>query len=168
MRQWLITNFAFVTGLELHYKRIPPRIIAEEYLENSDGDIYDYKLWCFEGKVHSVMFLSERKTGDLKMAFYNQDWERLDLSYHFTRDPKQMPRPEQLEQMIAISERLSEGSRTQGSICICSITAKSSLERSRSRLQAAPATGIRRKRIACWVNCSVCRRRSQSHKREYI
>lgn len=109
MRQWLITNFAFVTGLELHYKRIPPRIIAEEYLENSDGDIYDYKLWCFEGKVHSVMFLSERKTGDLKMAFYNQDWERLDLSYHFTRDPKQMPRPEQLEQMIAISERLSEG-----------------------------------------------------------
>jgi len=109
MRQWLNTNFAFVTGLELHYKHIPARIIAEEYLENTDADLYDYKFWCFEGKVHSILFLSERNTGGLKMSFFNPQWERMDLSYDYPRHEKQIQRPAQLEQMIALSERIAKG-----------------------------------------------------------
>ena len=38
--KWMNTNFAFCNGLELHYKNIQPKIIAEEYLENNGGDLY--------------------------------------------------------------------------------------------------------------------------------
>ncbi len=71
--KWLHTNFAFAYGLELHYRDIPPKIIAEEYLENSNDDLYDYKVWCFQGKPEYVMFLAERHKG-LKMAFYDTNW----------------------------------------------------------------------------------------------
>ena len=109
LNSWLGTNFAFVTGLELHYQSIVPRIIAEEYLENEDRDLFDYKFWCFEGKVHSVMFLSERNTGGLKMSYFSPQWERINLSYDYPRHEKPAAKPKQLEQMIALSERLAEG-----------------------------------------------------------
>ena len=65
--EWLHTNFAFQDGLELHYKDIKPLIIAEKYIENDNQDLYDYKIWCFDGKAKYIQFLSERKEG-LKMA----------------------------------------------------------------------------------------------------
>lgn len=108
MNQWLATNFAFQNGLELNYKAARPRIIAEEYLENAGGDLYDYKFWCFEGRVHYIMFLSERKNG-LKMAFFSRDWERVDLSYEYPRNKKQIQKPPQIDHMIELSERLSAG-----------------------------------------------------------
>lgn len=59
--QWMKTNFAFAAGLELHYLNIQPRIIAEEYHENIEGDLYDYKAYCFDGRVESIAFLSGKK-----------------------------------------------------------------------------------------------------------
>lgn len=108
MNRWLQTNFAFQNGLELNYKTIRPRIIAEEFLENGGGDLFDYKFWCFEGKVHYIMFLSERKRG-LKMIFFNRDWERVDLSYEYPRNKNEIPKPPQIDRMIELSERLSAG-----------------------------------------------------------
>ena len=51
--QWMKTNFAFVNGFELHYKDIPPKIIAEKYIENLD-QVYDYKIWCSNGKAKFI------------------------------------------------------------------------------------------------------------------
>lgn len=109
LNSWLAVNFAFVTGLELHYMHIPPRIIAEEYLENADGDLFDYKFWYFEGKLHSIMFLSERNMGGLKMSYYSPDWERIDLSYDYPRHDKLAEKPKKLAEMIALSDRIAEG-----------------------------------------------------------
>ena len=55
------TIFAFINGLELEYKNISPKIIAEEYIENYNNDIYDYKLWCYNGECEYIMVLSDRK-----------------------------------------------------------------------------------------------------------
>lgn len=61
MNKWIKQNYAFNLGYELQYLNIKPKIIAEEYLENDNGDINDYKIFCFDGKAESIMFLTERK-----------------------------------------------------------------------------------------------------------
>lgn len=109
---WMGENFAFKAGLELHYSAIPHKIIAEEFIENvgsGDGDLYDYKFWCFDGKVKYIQFLSGRNTNGLKMAFYDLDWKKQEFVYSFPLDTKDMPRPENLDEMIAVAEKLAAG-----------------------------------------------------------
>lgn len=103
---WMKMNFAFKFGLELHYMNIPPKIIAEEYLENDNNDLYDYKVFCFNGKAESIMYLSERKQG-LKMAFFDLNWNKLPFTYSFPRNEADIPKPKNLKLLIELSERLA-------------------------------------------------------------
>ena len=38
-------NYAIRVELELQYADIVPRIIAEQYIDELDGDIYDYRFF---------------------------------------------------------------------------------------------------------------------------
>lgn len=111
LNDWMQENFAFKHGLELHYSNISPKIIIEKFIENknSNGDLYDYKFWCFEGKVYYIQFLSERNTNGLKMAFYDRNWNKQKFAYSYPLDTKTITKPDNLEQMIKIAESLSEG-----------------------------------------------------------
>ena len=92
----------------MHYSDIPRKIIAEKYIENSDNDLYDYKVWCFNGKAHYVQFLSERNTDGLKMAFYDRDWNKQDFYNDFSYNPKEIPKPNNLDLLIELSEKLAK------------------------------------------------------------
>lgn len=107
LRRWLKDNFAWYF-MELQYEHIPPKIIAEEYLENRDGDLYDYKVWCFNGKAYYIMFLSERKQG-LKMAFYDLQWNKQNFVYNYPLQEQEIERPDNLDEMIEKAELLSAG-----------------------------------------------------------
>ena len=104
---WMRMNYAF-NGLELQYLNIKPKIIAEQYLENDNDDLYDYKVFCFDGKPESVMYLSERKHG-LKMAFFDLDWNKLPFVYTYPRNESEVPEPANLGLMIDLAKRLAEG-----------------------------------------------------------
>ena len=106
--KWMNTNFAFVNGLELQYMNIRPRIIAEAYLENENNDLYDYKVFCFNGKAESILFISERKAGK-KIDFFDTDWNRLPISCGFPQNEDEIAKPQNLELMIKLAEKLSEG-----------------------------------------------------------
>ena len=93
---WMHTNFAFRVGFELHYMNIPPKIIAEQYLENNNNDLYDYKVFCFNGKAESIMFLSDRKQ-KLKMSFYDLQWNKLPFVYSYQQNPDDIPKPMHLK-----------------------------------------------------------------------
>lgn len=108
LNKWLKCNFAYSAGLELHYKMIEPRIIAEEYLENTDGTLNDYKVFCFNGKAKYIMFLKDRNT-KLKMAFYDIDWNKMPFVYSYERLEEDIPKPNNLEELIGVSEKLAEG-----------------------------------------------------------
>lgn len=55
-------NFAFQYGFELQYMNIKPKIIAEEYLENNDNEgIYDFRVYCFNGKAKNIGFFSNTR-----------------------------------------------------------------------------------------------------------
>lgn len=109
INNWLNEDFAFRCGFEMHYSAIPRKIIAEKYIENNNNDLYDYKFWCFDGKVEYIQFLSERNTNGLKMAFYNKNWEKQDFVYTYPLDSKEIKEPENLDEMIKLSEILAQG-----------------------------------------------------------
>lgn len=108
VNHFLKTNFAFQNGFELHYKNIKPRILIEEYIENNNEDIYDYKVWCFNGKPQYIQFLSERSSG-LKMSFFDTDWKQMEFVYTYPRHEKAIPRPKNLDKMLELAEKLAQG-----------------------------------------------------------
>ena len=101
---WLNTNFAFINGLELHYKEISPKIIAEEYLENYNGDLYDYKVLCFNGNPYYILVDSERQTNH-KRNIYDLEWQLQPFSNYPNSDPKN--KPNNLDEMIFLANKLS-------------------------------------------------------------
>ncbi len=105
---WMGENFAFKAGFEFHYRDIVPKIIAEEYLENSDGDIFDYKLYCFDGKVKYIHFLKGRKT-QLRMAYFDREWKKQNFYHNHPIIKERIPKPDNLDKMIQLAEKLSEG-----------------------------------------------------------
>ena len=108
---WLHENYGDKLGTELHYRNIEPKIVIEQYLENeqSHGDLYDYKFWCFNGRVEYVLFMSERNTDGVKMAFYDREWRKQPFACSYPIDNKVNEKPDNLEQMITLAEKLSAG-----------------------------------------------------------
>lgn len=110
INKWMSENFAYKNGLELHYRDINPKIIIEKYLENLGAkDLFDYKFWCFNGKMEYIQFLSERKLSGLKMAFYDRKWNKQNFVYSYPLDDKNIARPYNLDLMISLAEKLGEG-----------------------------------------------------------
>lgn len=108
LNEWKQLNFAYYS-FEMHYKNIVPKIICEEYLENVKGDLYDYKVFCFHGIPKYIMFLAERLTNGLKMVFYDTEWKKQPFVYTYPMYEKEVPRPDNLEEMLELSAKLSEG-----------------------------------------------------------
>jgi hypothetical protein len=102
---WLNTNFAFVNGLELHYKGITPKIIAEPYLENDNGDLYDYKVLCFNGEPYYVLVDSDRQTNH-KRNIYDLEWNLQPFRDYPNSGPKN--KPNNLDEMIFLAKTLSK------------------------------------------------------------
>ncbi|OUN25713.1 ATP-grasp fold amidoligase family protein [Pseudoflavonifractor sp. An85] len=105
---WMGLNYAFCNGFELHYMNIPPKIIAEEYLENNDQDLYDYKVFCFAGKALHVMHVTDRSVGR-KMTFYDTQWQMQTFAQGSLIGHEAAPRPQRLEELIEVAEKLAQG-----------------------------------------------------------
>ena len=108
---WMQLNYAYMMGgLELQYRDIKPRILAEQYLENEGGELYDYKFFCFDGKVHYIKYVCGRYNDrDEQMVFFDRDWNRQKFNYIVPYTEPDVPRPQNLEKMIQLSETLSAG-----------------------------------------------------------
>jgi len=107
-KKWLNTNYAFKNGFELHYMNIKPKIIAEIYYENMNEDLFDYKIYCFNGRVESIAFLSGKKNLR-RIAFYDRHWNRLNYTDTYPSFEYEIPKPQKLNEMIEISQKLSNG-----------------------------------------------------------
>lgn len=105
---WMKSNFAFFSGFEMQYLNVAPKIIAEEYLENNDENLYDYKVYCFDGKADCILFLSDRKSG-VRKAFYDLNWNRLPFMTAGRPMGEDVEKPQNLELLVQLAEKLSVG-----------------------------------------------------------
>ncbi len=105
----LKTNL-YKAGREWAYKGVPRKIIALQYLEDTNGQLDDFKIFCFGGKPKFIMVDFDRFT-NLKRNLYSLDWEYLPFTFEepTTHPEIEIPRPAQLEEMLRIASELSTG-----------------------------------------------------------
>ena len=97
-------------GREWSYDGIEPRVIVEKYVtdEGSD-DLMDYKIFCFNGEPRFVQVDFDRHV-DHKRNIYSLDWEFMGFTSMYPMAPEvQIPRPNNLEQMLEIAGKLCQG-----------------------------------------------------------
>lgn len=94
---------------EWPYKNVEPLIFAEEYLDPDPtvNDLVDYKVMCFGGKARCVFTCTGRDADDLRVDFYDLDWNHMPFTRHYPNADVPSPRPAELEKMIELSEKLS-------------------------------------------------------------
>lgn len=103
--RWLNTSY-WARRHEPVYKDIPPRIICVEYLGDPDTELFDYKLYCFHGKVRLVHVDTQRFINHQR-TFYTPDWKRLPFSYTYPAKAENMEAPAALKEMISLAELLA-------------------------------------------------------------
>lgn len=102
---------------EYHYTKIKPLVIAEELLINDEysakfsSSLIDYKFWCFNGKCHYILVCSNRQEHTTELMIYDRSWhaypEYIKTNKHY-KTGIILPKPEKLEEMIEVSEKLSD------------------------------------------------------------
>ena len=95
---------------EWPYKDVPPRIIAEEYMQ--DGDTLNlpvYKIFTFNGVPKLFQVIQDDKTSSETIDYFDTDWNRLNLRQNFPNSKNPLPKPEHLNEMLELSAKLSEG-----------------------------------------------------------
>ena len=104
LKKWMRCNYGYM-AYERQYIPIKAHIICEQYIENLDGDVYDYKIFCFHGEPKYIMLLSQRKKG-LRMIFLDLEWNVLPFVYSHPKGDEVPPKPKRLEEMIEITKIL--------------------------------------------------------------
>ena len=102
---WMKKNFAFF-GLELHYMNIPHKIIAEKYMENMDGDIFDYRFFCFNGRPKYVWVDIGSGTSDHKRNVYDLQWNLQEYGVSYPQIVPEPEKPEKFEEMVSLAQKL--------------------------------------------------------------
>ncbi len=104
----------YIVSREWAYKGAKQsRVIAEAYLEddaNADGSIDDYKFLCFDGKFR-YLWVDKDRFSHHKRGFWDENLQFLQGVYSDwpTFDGNGIDLPENIHEMIELSEKLAEG-----------------------------------------------------------
>lgn len=112
LRRWLSLDYGLTGTYERHYSHCVPRIIAEEYMEEFGGGLYDYKIHCFGGKPMFIQCIGDRDfvrhTGCQR--HFDLHWNDLGWTFEdYPQFPYDVPAPEKLDEMIGMASALSAG-----------------------------------------------------------
>jgi len=94
---------------EYPYKHVRPRIICEEYMvDESDSELKDYKLFCFNGDPRFIQVDYNRFIGH-RRGIYDTEWNLLQFEMNYQNDPDvKIHKPVKLNDMINLSKLLSK------------------------------------------------------------
>lgn len=97
-------------GREWSYWEIPTGIVIEELLinrENPEAGVNDYKFFCYNGKPKYIIVDIDRYIGH-KRNFYDLSWNDLHIISDCPPADRDIPRPDNLNEMLKVAEMLSE------------------------------------------------------------
>lgn len=97
---------------EWPYKDVKPCVFAEEYLDpnTDDGDLHDYKFYCFDGEPKMMFVASGRAAGDTRFDFFDMDFNHLDIKQsHAKNADKPIEKPLTFNSMVEAAMTLSNG-----------------------------------------------------------
>lgn len=92
------------------YKNVKPRIIAEKYMEDHiDGELRDYKFFCFDGEPKAMFVASDRASDNVKFDYFDLNFNHLDIKQKYPHAEQPLRKPVTFEKMIELSKVLSKG-----------------------------------------------------------
>ena len=102
----------FFKSREYPYLNVKPRIIAESYMEDLGTEqLYDYKIFCFNGKAEYLFIATDRHLdGPTNFDYFDRDFNRLPIrqAYH-PNSNYTFEKPKCYDEMLQMAEKLSEG-----------------------------------------------------------
>ena len=108
-------NDYYLTYREWPYKDVPRKILAEPYMEDRQASILGlntlpvYKLLCFEGKPRIIQTIQNDKMPNETIDYFTPDWTLLPFRQNYPQSAVPAARPQQLDRMLEIAEKLSAG-----------------------------------------------------------
>ena len=96
---------------EWPYKNVSPRVIAEKYLEDEHGELYDYKFYCFDGVPQFCQVIRNRFHKET-IDFYDLKWTHMPfvgLNLAAENGVKPVEKPLCLDDMVESCKKLSKG-----------------------------------------------------------
>lgn len=106
--RWQKMNFAFFTDLQLQYRDIEPKILAEEFIQDNQGLLPEYKFFCFDGKVYYCWEILGRGSKEYR-NIYDVDWNLQPWIFEgHENTPFQTKKPKNFEKMLELAEVLSQ------------------------------------------------------------
>lgn len=119
LRDGLAQNY-YLTSREWPYKNVPRRIIGEQFMidesnQDSQKALTDYKVFTFNGEpklvyvYQSVHTEKGSKPVNTYCDVFDLDWNLQPIIQNFGNDPQTPAKPRNLEKMLELSRKLSEG-----------------------------------------------------------
>ena len=91
------------------YKNMKPMAYAETYMEQFNGQLYDYKFYCCNGQVKFLFIATDRHTdGKLTYTFYDPDFNQLPFTYGGRATAQDLEKPRFFDEMIRCAQILSQ------------------------------------------------------------
>ena len=92
------------------YKDMKPVAYAEEYMEQIDGQLYDYKFYCCKGQIKYFMIATDRaQEGQLTYNYFDMDFNPMDLFSGTGKHTQvKLEKPRFFDEMVKTAEILSE------------------------------------------------------------
>lgn len=97
----------YYSSREYPYKNLVPRIICQEYINDNGKPPVEYKFFCFNGKVEYIE-VDQGRFSSNKSNFFDKNWSELGIIGRYGEEEHSIKPPNNLKEMIDISETLSE------------------------------------------------------------
>ena len=105
-----LRNNYYPKSREWVYKNIPPRIIAEVYMEDESSiNLPVYKFFTFNGEPKIIQVIQDDKTKQESIDYFDTNWQRLDLRQNYPNSKIPLSRPQCLDEMLRLAAQLSAG-----------------------------------------------------------
>lgn len=96
----------YYNHFEPSYKDIVPKVIAEKYLEQMDGKLFDYKFFCFNGIPYYCEIDVDRFTKHTR-CFYDMNYQKKEFTLSHPLYEGEIGKPSNFDQMKEIVKILS-------------------------------------------------------------
>lgn len=110
INNWLKVDY-FRVGGEPGYRGITPKLYVEDKLNPNNEPFDEMKFHCFGGKVRSIQ-VDWSRFGDTTSVHYDCKWNKQLFCIGYYLHEGDMGRPENLDEMIFVAEKLSAKFKT--------------------------------------------------------
>lgn len=101
----------FFQNREWPYKDVKPRILAEQYMEdsNSADSLNVYKIMTFNGEPKIIQTIQNDKKENETIDYFDCKWNLLELRQNFPNSDKPLNKPKNLEKMLELAKKMCKG-----------------------------------------------------------